>query len=95
MRKRDREWTRIDANTVRTAETKFGGARLPESLTILTKVLTLVNSKATLGRCPCRAVGLSCRLFSTFGTRNGGTDRPNDAFNLVHTIDRGSASVLV
>ena len=44
-------------------------------------------------RVPSRGSAMS--IVSRFGARNGRMDRPNEAFHLVHTIDRGSASVLV
>jgi hypothetical protein len=52
-----------------------------------TKLLTLVNPKATLERCACRAVGLPCRLSLSFGAGDGCMDQPKEAFHLVHTID--------
>jgi hypothetical protein len=44
-------------------------------------------------RVPSR--GSAMALVSRFGARNGRMDWPNEAFHLVHKIDRGSASVLV
>jgi hypothetical protein len=41
--------------------TQFGGARLPNDLTILTKVLTLVSPTAALDRWACRAADLPWR----------------------------------
>jgi hypothetical protein len=39
-------------------------------------------------RMPSRGSAMS--IASRFGARNGLTDRPNEAFRLVHTLDRGS-----
>jgi hypothetical protein len=52
-----------------------------------------LQGHTTAMRVPSRGSGVS--IVSRFGARNGRMDLPNEAFHLVHTIDRGSASVLV
>jgi hypothetical protein len=70
----------------------FGGARLPNGLRILTELLSLLNSRVTLDRCACRAAGLPRCKSSGFRAAPG-----EASFNMAneHTIDPGSASVLV
>jgi hypothetical protein len=57
------------------------------------KLLTLVNSEATLERFACRAVGLPCRSSPGLARDMVAWIGPMKRFTL--SIDRGSASVLV